>query len=200
MTFKLAMLLLDLFDFAIILSSSAFSLSRVDLGLSIGFTMLCTQYGSTGDLPYLAMLAFWTVADLPQSTDRFRGCLVTERSPIGRLSILAHEITDDETGIRMDYSVPPGFYKMTTQHALPSLQNPPTQDMSRQPYTPSTTRPSFPCPNPMCGKIFNTSDLVCQHLAIPDSYCSRWAMDIINRMHRSSDVDNGKGFFSHRLR
>src|ERR1700683_4586012 len=79
----------------------------------------------------------------------------------------------------------------------PKLQK---QFRSMTPYTPSTTRPSFPCPNPMCGKIFNTSDLVCQHLAIPDSYCSRWAMDIINRMHRSSDVDNGKGFFSHRLR
>ena len=185
------MLLLDLFNFAIILSS-AISLSWADLGLSdsqclalstalleIFHTLLCLLFEQSLIFRYQQIIldsvlsldiSYWPTINLSSWT-------------YGRRDGHFHGLLR---------GVPPSFYKLTTQHALPSLQNLPTQDMSQQLYTPLTAGPNFPCPNPMCGKIFNTGDLACQHLAIPDSYCSRWAMDIINRTHGSSNVDNGE--------
>ena len=62
------------------------------------------------------------------------------------------------------------------------MQQPPSLATGRQ----------YPCPNPLCDKVFSTGDLACLHLAVPDSFCSRWAMDIIDRIHNGSE--NGESF------
>src|ERR1700722_19124610 len=77
---------------------------------------------------------------------------------------------------------------ITCAKGLQSFQSPLDQHMMQQLLSLATGQ-QYPCPNPLCDKVFSTGDLVCLHLAVPDSFCSCWAMDIIDRIHNGSDND-----------
>src|ERR1700683_2022774 len=156
---------------------------------------LCVQHFMhsallTRDLVYFTMPPYWTIVNASLSWNvifTVKGSSVflsvITCSPIGRLSCFY-----------MDYGTPPIVYKILPETAY-NFSNPsPDQLMSQQAHTSSTTSQRYPCPNSLCGKVFSTSDLACLHLAIPDSYCSHWAMDIINRTHGSNGTDSGETF------
>lgn len=48
----------------------------------------------------------------------------------------------------------------------------------------------FPCPNPLCDKVFRSHDLVGSHISVPGSDCTKWTTEFLDYMlYRSPIID-----------
>jgi hypothetical protein len=56
----------------------------------------------------------------------------------------------------------------------------------------SDTNRNFSCPNPLCdlNELFSDYDAVCEHLNIPSTHCSQWAIDFVDHMARVEQHSN----------
>jgi hypothetical protein len=60
----------------------------------------------------------------------------------------------------------------------------------------SDTNQGFSCPNPLCdlNELFSDYDAVCEHLRMPSTHSSQWAIDFVDRMtyaEQHSDENDG---------
>ena len=111
------------------------------------------------------------------------------QSPIGQLVMSAY-LTESSPKVTDKHLVCKLIYIDCLSSPVVT-QTPQTRDMQR-PHISSGTGPTFHCPNPLCDDVFLSHDLVCSHLTVPDSDCSRWAMELIDTIHYkdSADFDN----------
>lgn len=50
---------------------------------------------------------------------------------------------------------------------------------------------TFECPNPMCGIALADHNSVCDHLAVPGSPCTLWAMEYVESILDQGPEDDG---------
>lgn len=60
--------------------------------------------------------------------------------------------------------------------------------------------PVFSCPNPACNFILASHDNICDHLLVPRSLCTVWAMNMVNSILRGNlDVKDDSHMPLHKL-
>lgn len=50
---------------------------------------------------------------------------------------------------------------------------------------------AFVCPNPSCGVALADHNSVCDHLAVPGSSCTQWAMEYVENILNQDPEDDG---------
>lgn len=50
---------------------------------------------------------------------------------------------------------------------------------------------AFSCPNPLCNMSLADHNSVCDHLAVPGSSCTQWAMEYVEKILNQDPEDEG---------
>lgn len=77
---------------------------------------------------------------------------------------------------------------------MASVASPSLTDL-HSPFRPTVTGNgdplTFVCPNPPCRVVLPDHNSVCDHLAVPGSPCTQWAMEYVEKILNQDPEDDG---------